>query len=479
MWRRLARDESGIIIPYVSLLLVAFIGLALLAVDGSRLFGMSTSLQKGVDAIAIAMAAELDGRPDAIERAERAGQELVDNAQVFGDAPAEIAFTARFLHSIPNDDALEIGTGFEALGPADARFVEVTATPVTLNTVLPASFIGDFANTATAGAQAVAGFTSAVCNFTPMFICNPFEGDPDIDLISEPPESDVWRRLIEMKAQGGGSAAYFPGNFGWLEAPGGPGKNELGESIARASVDACFQRDSVTTEPGQMASLHHDVNVRFDMFPQGQQGQSRRADANYRPALNVRKGYKPHQSGDWCRAQPPDSDDDPGMGLPRDICFYDGVPGTCDDGLAGGRVGDGDWDIEDYWLTNYGETPPNGWTNDDPPSRYEVYRWELDNPSYLDTAAGEFDEIGGPMCATTATPEGPDRRIIYGAIINCIEHGPMSGRVEDVPVLAFGRFFLTEPANQPPNTSVWAELAGLVNPGTDEGLLHDIVQLYR
>ena len=43
-----------------------------------------------------------------------------------------------------------------------------------MQTILPASIFGG-SNVVTAGAQAVAGFDQVVCNFTPVFVCNPFE----------------------------------------------------------------------------------------------------------------------------------------------------------------------------------------------------------------------------------------------------------------------------------------------------------------
>src|SRR5438309_1273542 len=58
--------------------------------------------------------------------------------------------------------------------PTQAAFVEVTVKPIALPTILPASFFGG-SNVLTVGAQAVAGFDQVVCDFTPIFICNPFE----------------------------------------------------------------------------------------------------------------------------------------------------------------------------------------------------------------------------------------------------------------------------------------------------------------
>src|SRR6266852_8317028 len=65
-------DTDGFILPYVTILLVVFIGLSVLALDGARYISLQTQLQNGADEIALAGAAELDGSPSAITRADNA-----------------------------------------------------------------------------------------------------------------------------------------------------------------------------------------------------------------------------------------------------------------------------------------------------------------------------------------------------------------------------------------------------------------------
>src|SRR5262245_57486935 len=79
-------DTDGIILPYVTLLLVAIVGLCVLALDGSRYMSLQTQLQKGADALALAGAAELDRMPTAIARATNAINNLVTNSSLFGSA---------------------------------------------------------------------------------------------------------------------------------------------------------------------------------------------------------------------------------------------------------------------------------------------------------------------------------------------------------------------------------------------------------
>ena len=71
---RFARDRRGIVLLYVAVMLPVLIGLASLAVDAARLFILQGSLQRAADALALAGAAELDGRSDAFLRAATAMQ---------------------------------------------------------------------------------------------------------------------------------------------------------------------------------------------------------------------------------------------------------------------------------------------------------------------------------------------------------------------------------------------------------------------
>ena len=73
------RNRSGSVAIYVTVLMPFLIGGALLTVDAARLYSLNSFLQAGADALALAGAAELDGHPDAITRADNAISNLVTN----------------------------------------------------------------------------------------------------------------------------------------------------------------------------------------------------------------------------------------------------------------------------------------------------------------------------------------------------------------------------------------------------------------
>src|SRR5205809_1854310 len=78
------RDTDGVILPYVTMMLVVIVGVSVLTLDGSRYMSLQTQLQNGADALALAGAAELDRTPTAIERATHAINRLITNSSLFG-----------------------------------------------------------------------------------------------------------------------------------------------------------------------------------------------------------------------------------------------------------------------------------------------------------------------------------------------------------------------------------------------------------
>ncbi|TIX65156.1 MAG: hypothetical protein E5V25_17685, partial [Mesorhizobium sp.] len=210
-------DQRGIALILVAVMLPAIIGFSLLVIDFSRAANLHNDLQEGADAFSLAAAAELDGRSDSITRADRALATLVSNQYNFstvGTLPGPQALSAagvtrRYLRSLPAADNLPITAANvitdEVAGARTARFVEVRVTPVGFAAIFPASFVTPGASDNwTIGAVAVAGFTSGVCDFTPVFMCNPYEMRPDgtndagnVTLEQAVTNPAVHRRLIE------------------------------------------------------------------------------------------------------------------------------------------------------------------------------------------------------------------------------------------------------------------------------------------
>lgn len=502
-------DQSGIALIYVTAMLPIIIGFALLAIDASRLYILSSSLQHGADSIALAMAAELDRNSDSWTRADRAKDNLVANSATFTSSFNKVdgsAVTRRFLKSLPASDASPIVSTHEAATPAETIYVEVTVKPAQFDTVFPASFVNAVGSFATQ-AVAVAGLNPGACNIVPMFICNPLEPSTNTnpylvdELLTHVGSEAQRRKLFELKAFANSQTQYSPGNFGYVETPLGKGARALNEAIAEANPGACVTLNGLTTKPGNVAVTNNAFNVRFDIYEGPYNGN--RGDSNVRPARNTRKSYTAGNGANGaCNATaisdlytnssytpngPPG-----GMGIPRDACL---AANNCGTGY-GGRLGGGDWNdmFTVYMRANFGSNPTK-WpkrsdgssfsTNAaDLPTRYEVYRAEIDQ-GFVASATAESNSaskgMAYPACYSGgSTNDLPDRRLLLVAIANCKALNLGSGSTK-INAAAFGLFFLTEPVGS--QGSVFAELVNLIQPGAGSGtngsLVTDNVQLYR
>ncbi|TIR47020.1 MAG: hypothetical protein E5X28_12160, partial [Mesorhizobium sp.] len=151
----------------------------------------------------------------------------------------------------------------------------------------------------------------------------------------------------------------------------------------------------------------------------------------------------------------------------------------------GGRMGDGDWNFSGYWSTNFGSTSyPSSW-NTTKPTRYQVYKYE--NANNLISHASVGGEVGTPPSACQAPVTTVDRRLLYGAILNCnalqAAGNNLNGNSTNLPVEAFASFFLTEPVpGASAGGSVFVELVDITGrggAGTLDSFLRDEPQLYR
>jgi hypothetical protein len=477
------------------MMLVVIIGFSVLALDGARFMSLQTQLQNGADALALAGAAELDRLPTSINRAVDAINNLVTNPSLFGsglDRNVRVA-RIRFLRSLPVHDSDPVLSGNETADPTQATFVEVTVEPIGLATILPASFFGG-SNLIAAGAQAVAGFDQVVCDFTPVFVCNPFETSgmsyqqATEALVNAATDPLGQRKLIRLAGIQKKSGPLGPGNFGYAipttgslpaNACGTAAGGGIGQAMAMSRPATCLRLSGVDLQPGNDQAATDGLNTRFDIYANGFSS----CEDNYYPDLNVRKGFATPGNVNWCKAQPSSGTDWPiadvnAAGLPLDQNMITSTLGQGDQPIktvnTSVSTGNGIWDCATYWsVAHYAgpgkNAPPPGCTNTATISRYSVYQYEL---NYLsDRSLGL--EIGGPQCNA---PGVANRRILNAAIINC-GSSPVTVRSDarNVPVAAFGKFFLTLPAGI--DGSLYAEFLGLIKP--TENVNHDMVQLYR
>ncbi|MBZ9754530.1 pilus assembly protein TadG-related protein [Mesorhizobium sp. ESP6-5] len=475
-------DQRGIALILVSVMLPAIIGFSLLVVDMSRVNNLHFDLQKGADALAIAVAAELDGKADSITRANRALSTLVANQYYFSNSATPGAqtlqaagVTRRYLRTIPSTQNGVAGdarplTDFitdEVTDASKARYVEVKVTPVGFAAIFPVSFLSSSSTGSfNVGATSVAGFSSSVCDFTPMFICNPYSS---VEALGATLRGRS-RPMVYLKAQsGGGNAQYGPGDYGFLKTPdGSQATPDLTNMFASTKPLTCYKDDGVETAPGNVPPVNDGINVRFDIY-----AKNGLSPTTYPPAPNVRKGMvkQVDSKGACSYVDPTGTQTSQYMALPRDNCL---VSNTCASVTGFSRLGNGSWDLPNYWRVNHGtSTLPSDLPSDS--SRWDVYNYELQHPGLT-----SGPEATAPQCNTNSLND-PKRRMIYVAIIDCVAN-QVQGSKGPYPTQAFASIFLTQPAGSPPSADIYGEIVDITTKagnGSLDNFLRDEAQLYR
>jgi Flp pilus assembly protein TadG len=437
-------DQSGAVLPIVTISLVVLMGMATLATDLSRLLDLQTQLQKAADAYALAGAAELDGAPDAITRANAAIDTMMAsrNSSIFGGGAVTVA-SRTYYATLPANDATAMGGGGAAA--ADARYVQVVVTPVVLNTFLPATYFGAVNNTMTTGASAVAGLMTVLCRKTPIYVCN---GSGPTDMLD--PTVMRGKEVVLVAPPG---SAFAPGNYGFLDIGCGNNTPCLNEALGKNESGQCTRVDTVDTTTGQKSAAADYFNTRFDIYDKSAKNAN---PAEYSPDVNVRKGYVP--GADACKDQKFDETGTQSLPLPDDSDITPAIKNGTNP-----YIGNRDVIWGNYSDVN--NVPRSGTT------RYDQYKSEigLDTPS-------DGGEKGTPICApANATAE---RRLIYAAVLDC---SALSGGVnEGVHALGVVTFFLLRPNIETGGFgTMLGEYVDVAVPESGKDILHDIVQLYR
>lgn len=488
-------DASGSVAPIVGLSLFALVGATGIAFDYARLASMDTELQNAADQAALAAATQLDGETGACARAAAAAAGLLSNETLFANDVSSRAIVVQNESGCDATGVIQFYQSYDrnadTFGPAatseaDARVVLVRVDPREAVYALT-PVVGAF-RSGSISAEAIAALGSAICKVPPVMMCNPAEPDDnaDINLDFNPEEGDGLRLVI--------AAPDAPGNFGFLRTGEDAGAQEVAKTVGwNAPPSGCFTTNGVETEPGNMISVRAAINTRFDISENG--ATTCPAGGTCSPSRNSRKDLVRPASGGACtlgnsgwhevarpyraRNTTPLSAANPmiaasgpnpavvypqAMGYPRDLCHAISLTGSC----ANGLIGNGDWDIDAYFQVNYGWTRAQWMANTtdddgnalaataaDVPtvSRYDVYKWEMNNPSTtidVDRLVPTTSDISiaRPVCRGTGiTPSAgtPDRRRIAVAVVNCIAQD-LHGHEENVQVRKWLDVFLVEPS---------------------------------
>ena len=524
---RIVRNEEAAVAPTVALAIFALIAAGGIAFDYARVASMDTELQNAADQAALAAASQLDGQAGACARAAAAAATLLTNNTLFaneagGTRPVVVANEStcdatgniRFYQDYNQaTDAF----GSASTNDGNAKVVSVSVNPreafYALTPIVAAFRSGSI------GAQAIARLGSAICKMPPVMICNPDEVNGNLNF-----DANAYiGRGLRLTSVGAGGGGWVPGNFGYLDTnitEVNGQVNQLRSALGWNSPPGeCVPADGVDTKPGATVTVTDAINTRFDIYEN--QNTSCWGSGTCSPAINSTKdvvrpansnscgltgqqawqlptgyygsGNFPAPSSTYSSLAPLPATATPSvMGYPRDLCHAVSAAGICPGGYQG-RLGDGVWDRDAYFRTNYVRTSggTNGqaigtrWTgvewqaNTSLPAnatRFQVYQWELANRGATvdgvqvlgpHTVAGSsgpnaLTGYGQPQCQPAASPTLHDRRRIAVAVVNC-QAQSVNGNSNDVRVLKWIDVFLVEPSinrERTNNGDVYAEVIG-------------------
>lgn len=487
--RSFGRDENGAISPLYALALMALIALAGIGFDYGRLMAMQSELQNAADQAALAAATQLDGHDDAMIRARTAA------TTTFASEASEYANVTRIAND--GDGATVAGLGFtffdgysgdqpgeEITSDADGSRAQVVRVTVNGRKVFYAltPVVGAF-NSGDITASAMAMLKKAACNVPSIMVC--------VDRNDFPLPADAGKALRMRWKSSNDIAPLAPGNWGFLDIAGEKrSQYELGLN----TTSDCINLENVTTEPGFRNTEPEAMNTRFDMTTNKLDCQ---ANGDFCPAEGVRKNFAlpfnatvvspnatltmadvkaavtcpanlPAGKNSWVEfADIPVIDRAKADTFKLDTCFY---TGSCD------YLGDGNWDLAGYLAAHHPGVSPSLFTTG---SRYEVYKWELeDKAARLAPEVVGFRPDGNPRQqgtdyrhAITAYcgysqpkfgspllpgPAQKDRRVLTVAAAYC---EGLTGR-KPVQILGWVDTFLLEPSQPDEPGTIHAEVIG-------------------
>ena len=526
------RNSEGAVAPLIAISLFALIAAGGLAFDYSRMASLDTELQDGADQAALAGASQLDQTSGSMQRASAAAQSMLVNRTVMandsnasGTAVTVPAATIMFYKT--KSDAENDTNGFtDTTKFVDAHFIRVVVAARRANfaftPVVGALTSGDVA------AEAVAGLGQSICKVPPVMICNPQETSTNTGFSL----TGMIGRGLKLVSVGNGSGSWAPGNFGYLENGAGVnGAPGLREALGWGTPPGdCLAQTGVNTQPGATVTVTDAINTRFDIYDSNQscptggscpasidsvKDVKRPANASGNNACALHnQGWQLDTSGNsYYGANYPQSNaalatsvTPSAMGHPRDICHAvdSSVAGACTT-----PIGDGVWDRDAYFRTNYvrtvaadGFAAGTAWTGGSATTvgswqyytglpatakRYDVYLWEIAHygtlvggvtvldPNPAGASGNTLVSYGLPQCSAAQgygngqIPGGTttDRRKFSVAVVNCLQNS-VNGSSTNVPVKTWLDVFLVEPSMNRARTNagdVYVEIVGEVQAG--------------
>ncbi|MGR3273186.1 hypothetical protein DU478_04240 [Thalassococcus profundi] len=468
-------SESGAILVFWGFALAAMLGLAALVVDAGRLSTSQSELQSYADSVSLAAAAELDGAPDAIDRARVAAQTLITDSQTYADGGAALDaddITLTFYR--------DSGAGFQRTAaqvttvPAQARYVEVRVAERRVSLPFAAAmaalrdtaFVDD-----TVQATSVAQFNVEACDVSPLAVCL-----PDVNFSAQTAVGTSLSLGANVSA-----SVTLPGDLIAVDTLSSLLDGlSVCLGLSGGALDACLlaaQQPETACRGSSGLTISADVqaqdildavNTRFGIFDGLTSALAGNDDFPVAPSLlgGVLSATGLCTPGNVAPEQ---------LGLPLDDCF---AAGTCS------VQGNGSWQAgrDAYIAAHYDGTDPfpNAST------RFEFYQAEVaasigPAPSSGGSSGGLVGGLLGgvtgallPQLCVPPTPADPTRRLMVLAGVDC--SNASNGALP--PVRQFLEVFVLGPGEDGLlNVEVTACLGGSCGNGNLDTQVQDVVRL--
>ena len=228
--RRFWSDRSGIVtVQMVMFTIMLFSGIGLM-MDFGRAYSAHSQMQSYVDQVALAAAAQLDGKPDAIARASAAANSVAKSSNFTSSGAFKLS-ALTFMSEAPtgSDGAYDgdLAAASATTTSEIARYVlaEATSASVALKLLNFATKPDSGLTSIDFTAAAVAGVRTVACGgLTPLVMCNPYEDSATTSWAAEMENGIGYRMKLTADQTAGGKPSNFTGTndlirLGLLKSP--------------------------------------------------------------------------------------------------------------------------------------------------------------------------------------------------------------------------------------------------------------------
>ena len=432
-------DEDGGIMVFWAMVLVIFLGLVSLIFDMGRLATTQSEFQSFADSVSLAAAAELDGKSDAITRAQNAANSLITDAQTYGDGAQELSGSEDIsltFYMPTNTGEFHRSAALETTNPRLARFVSAQVASRRVTPGFGAAFssltgLPQVGNSISA--HATAGFSLEACNVAPITVCLPSVDFDASTSIGETLELEASVNVGQLLPGQIAAVDTLTNTLDGLSICAGLLGGDLEACLlaSRTPETACTGRGGIKISANLSGTdILDSVNTRFDEFRGIASGLA--GNDAFSGAPNVLTG----ETNILGLCVPLGLAEAGDTSLPADDCFDDG---SC------GLQGDGHWQLgrEAYVNAHYDGTDPHPTAA----TRFEFYQAEIAASASTPTTPSLGGLLGGftpQMCAPQDNLD-PNRRLMVVAGIDCLS-STVNATGSVPPVQQFFEVFALGPA---------------------------------